>query len=205
MIFYGSRATTLTKGQIRNVKCSHCDTDSTMTYHVFGKYAHVYWVPLFPMEKICVVECNNCSKTFEFAQFTEQISNKLKIEKERNPAKNPIWYYSGLFIIASLIGYGFYSSQKEDSDTQAYFENPKEGDVYETKSGSGGFTTLKFIGESKNKDSLYFYLNDMEIDQSSAIHKIDLDKYYNEVYSFDKAFLDSLYNSKYIYKINRNK
>lgn len=204
MIFYGSRATTLTNGQIRNVKCSHCDTDSTMNYHVFGKYAHVYWIPFFPMAKICIVECTNCNKTFEFDRFTEQMTNKLKIEKERNPAKTPIWFYSGLILIASLIGYSFYSSQKEDSETHTYYENPKEGDIYETKTETGNYTTMKFVSNSINNDSVYFYLNDMETDQSSAIHKIDINKYYNEVYSFDKVYIDSLYNSKYIYKIKRN-
>lgn len=204
MIFYGTRATNIKNGQIRNVTCPNCETNTSMTYSVFGKYAHIYWIPLFPYKKVGVTECNECKKTFEFKELPAEIQTKLTREKENNPPKYPIWYFSGLFIIVLLIGYGIYSSQKKDADTQAFYENPKEGDIYETKTETGAFTTMKFIAESKNKDSLYFYVNEMEIDNSSAINQIDIEKYYKEIYSFEKTYLDSLYKAKYIYKINRN-
>lgn len=201
MIFYGTRAKNIHNGQIKNVKCPSCENETNMKYSVFGKYAHVYWVPFFHMETIYVTECNNCYKTYEPKELGDDVKKKLKIEKERNGIKAPIWFYSGPFIILGLILFGLYSSMKEDSNTEEYYKNPIKGDVYEVKTMDGNYSSMKF--ERKLNDSIYFLVNDMAINKSSEIDKINIDKYYNDMYSFHKLYIDSLFKSHYIYKINR--
>jgi hypothetical protein len=84
MIFYGTKASTIKNGQIINVDCPNCETNSSMIYSVFGKYAHIYWIPLFPIKKITITECNNCKKTFEYKELPQAIQTKLDREKEKD-------------------------------------------------------------------------------------------------------------------------
>jgi len=49
MIFFGTRASNINNGKIINADCPNCEVNSTMVYNVFEKYAHVYWIPFFPM------------------------------------------------------------------------------------------------------------------------------------------------------------
>ena len=52
MIFYGTNAKNIKNGKVINVQCPNCEQNTSMTYSVFGKYAHVYWVPFIPYKKI---------------------------------------------------------------------------------------------------------------------------------------------------------
>ncbi|WP_298121335.1 zinc-ribbon domain-containing protein [Flavobacterium sp.] len=110
MIFYGTKASNIKNGQIINVDCPHCQTNTSMIYSVFGRYAHVYWIPFFPIGRVTVTECNSCKKTFEFSELPQPIQEKLLREKEKGGAKTPIWMFSGLGIIAVLVAIGIYSS-----------------------------------------------------------------------------------------------
>lgn len=114
MVYIGTQSYIIKQGQLNNIKCFNCDIDSSSDYHVYGKYLHLFLFPLFPIEKKYIVECNNCNKTSEFGSFADQIVKKLKIEKERNPAKYPIWFYSGIIIIGTLIGLFLYSFFKQN-------------------------------------------------------------------------------------------
>jgi len=114
MIYYiGTQSYIIKQGQLMNIKCSNCDTNSSSDYHVYGKYMHIFLFPLFPIEKKYIVECNNCYRTLEFGNFSDQILKKLKIEKERNPAKYPIWFYTSIIITGTFIGFLFYSFLKQ--------------------------------------------------------------------------------------------
>lgn len=114
IVYIGTNSYILKQGQLNNAVCSNCDINSSFDYHVFGKYLHFFLFPLFPVEKKYIVECNNCNKTSEFGNFSEQIVKKLKIEKERNPAKYPTWFYSGLILIGLFVGLIFYALIKEN-------------------------------------------------------------------------------------------
>lgn len=203
MIFYGTRASTLKNGQIINVDCPNCNTNSTMTYSVFGKYAHVYWIPLFPFEKITAAECNSCKKTYLYKELPQSIQTKLDREKEKHGIKLPIWMFSGVFLILSGIGYGFYSSQKADSDTAEYIKNPTKGDLYYIKLNDGFYTVAKVT--STDKDSVYLRFSNLETDQMSSVD--DISKPENFIMGKDgygRDRLKELFESDTIYTIERN-
>ena len=105
MIFYGTRAKNIHNGQIKNVKCPHCENETSMTYSIYGKYAHVYWIPFFPIGNVGVTECNSCKRTYEIKELPENIKMKYHNEKEKDGVKTPIWFFSGLFIVAILVLY----------------------------------------------------------------------------------------------------
>ncbi|NOY47616.1 MAG: hypothetical protein GXO84_05380, partial [Chlorobi bacterium] len=99
-----------------------------MTYSLFGEYAHIYWIPLFPLGRKNIVECNSCKRVFKIIELPESI--KQKVRRERENAKTPLWYYSGLVIFIIGISYGAWTSGKNKEDNSAYIKTPKIGDVY---------------------------------------------------------------------------
>ncbi|MEO8532621.1 MAG: hypothetical protein ABI441_02670 [Flavobacterium sp.] len=202
LLYYGTKATNLKNGQIINVDCPNCNTNVSMIYSVFGKYGHLYLIPFFPIKKLTFAECNSCKKTFEEAELPSAIQQKLQREKEKNAVKTPIWMFSGLFIIAALIGLGFYSSHQTDVDTGTFIKDPKVGDVYFLNSAEGYYTTMKV--NQVLKDSLSVFINDMEIDRKTDVDKIDIDKNYKNKSNIAKKDMLKLYDEKKIYEVKRN-
>lgn len=201
MIFYGTKASTIKNGQIINVDCPNCETNSSMIYSVFGKYAHIYWIPLFPIKKITVTECNNCKKTFEYKELPQAVQTKLDREKEKDGTKTPIWMFSGLFIIATLVAFGIYSSGETEKKEAEYLKAPKVGDIYRFESNPGFYSTMKV--ESVLKDSLHVFINKVETNKTSGVDDIDKPENYSEIYGYSKAEIIKMYKDKEIYEINR--
>jgi phage FluMu protein Com len=201
LFYYGTKATNLKNGQIINVDCPNCNTNVSMIYSVYGKYAHLYLIPFFPVKKLTFTECNSCKKTFAQAELPSSIQQKLEREKEKNAIKTPIWMFSGLFIIAAITAMGFYSSHQTDVDSENFIKSPKTGDIYFLNSTDGFYTTMK-INEI-SKDSLTFFLNDMEIDSKSEMDKIDIDKNYKSKSNIAKKDVLKLYNDKKIFEVKR--
>lgn len=201
MIFYGTRASNLKNGKISRVTCPNCEQETSMTYSVFGKYAHIYWIPFFPYSKVTITECDQCKRTFEAKELPDNIKEKLRVESDRNPAKTPIWQFSGLIIITALIGIGIYSSKQQKSDEISYLDKPEVNDLYEYKTTSGYYSTMKV--SKVTSDSVYFLLNDMETNKKSGINDIDKATNYNDTDSYSKEELKQFYKEGVIYEINR--
>lgn len=49
MIIFGSKASNIGNFEVPNSKCAYCENESTQRISVFGKYAHIFWIPFFPM------------------------------------------------------------------------------------------------------------------------------------------------------------
>jgi len=199
MIFYGTKATNLKNDRIINVDCPNCSTNVSMNYSVFEKYAHIYWIPFFPVKKLTFAECNSCKKTFEFKELTAAIQQKINMAKGR--ISSPLWMYSGIFIIGVLVLYSFYSSMQRSSDTKTYIQTPKAGDIYYVDESNGFYTTMKVSAVSK--DSVEVFLNEMEIDKKSQIDKVDLEENYKKEEKIAKSTIQRLYKENKIYEVVR--
>lgn len=202
MIFYGTKASNIKNGQVINVDCPHCETNTSMTYSVFGKYAHVYWIPFFPIGKTTVAECNNCKRTFEYSELPQPIQTKLDREKEKDGAKTPIWMFSGLGVIAVLVAIGYVVSGQTEKKEAEYLKAPKVGDIYKFESNPGFYSTMKV--ESVLKDSVHVLINDMETNKTSGINDIDKPENYKELYGYSKEQIRKMYKDNEIYEIERN-
>lgn len=175
MVFYGTRATTLKQGQINNVTCPNCNAITSMSYAIFGKYAHIYWIPSIPLGKENVIECNSCKKTYKLNSLPDGIKKKFEFEKQG--ARIPIWYFSGLAIILTIIALITYSSFRDKENAAIYVQDPQVGDVYSLDYlGNGFYTTMKVT--SISGDTIIVVYNDYETDRKSQISRIDISKNY---------------------------
>ena len=173
---------------------------SKHNFSIFGRYAYLYWIPIFPLTKKGVSECTNCNITLEPKEMNDQL--KLAYQNANGNAKTPITYWIGTLIIASLIGFGIYSSNQHDKDVVDYIEFPKTGDVVEYKSDVF-YTTFKII--EVTNDSIFVIDNNYEIESQSAINKIDIkSNYTTEPYSISRERFKELFADKTLLDINRD-
>ena len=201
MIFYGTKGSHLHSERKSNIKCDNCNEITAHNISVYGKYAYLYWIPVFPMSKKVFSECTNCNATKDFNGMNEKLSFASK-DVKRN-AKTPIWYWSGLGIIAIIFVFGIYSAKQHDKDVIDYIKNPKAGDVIEYKvDETGYYSTLKIA--SVSKDSIFVIQNDYEIERKSKVYKIDKSKNYTtKPYAVSKEEFQKLFKEKIFLDIDR--
>lgn len=201
MIFYGTKGSHLKSERRGGIKCDHCNEITNHTISVYGKYAYLYWIPVFPMTKKVFSECSNCKTTKAYKEMNEKLKDAA-IEVKRN-VKTPIWYWSGLGIIALIIAFGAYSAGKHKKDLVNYIKEPAVGDVIEFRvTQTGYYSTLKI--KSVTNDSIFVIQNDYETDKKKGISGIDKAKNYTTVpYSLGKNEIQGLFDKGLFYDINR--
>jgi len=100
MLIFGSRASNIGNFDIPNTHCGYCQKENTQQISVFGKYAHIFWIPIFPFGKKAVAECAHCKRTIEQKEFSEDLKKKYFAHKK--DTKRPIWHWLGLLIVGAL-------------------------------------------------------------------------------------------------------
>ena len=65
MLIYGTNGTHLKSMQSTTATCPNCGTKGSLLFSIFGQYAHVYWIPLFPIGKKGGMKCQNCHAELE--------------------------------------------------------------------------------------------------------------------------------------------
>ena len=88
------RASHIASFEVPSCKCNFCEEDSSQVVSVFGRYIHLFWIPLFPVGKKVIGECTNCDRTFEKRDFPEQL--KSQYSEIKHNAKRPFWHWLGL-------------------------------------------------------------------------------------------------------------
>jgi len=201
MIFYGTNSSRLKNGKLNNVQCPNCENQTSMTYTVFGKYAYLYWIPVFPLGKTNILECDHCKRTYDLKELPEPVKRKFDLEKHTSI---PFLHFSGLAIIAGIIGFIGYSNAKDKENTAIYINEPAVGDVYYMDSDTHGrYTSMKI--RLVSSDSVFVAHNTYEIDRKSAIDEIDVPENYDLIsVGYSKEEILSLYNDDTIYEISRD-
>lgn len=201
MIFYGTKGSHLHSERKSGLKCDHCNETTAHNISVYGKYAYIYWIPIFPMAKKTFSECTNCNITLEKNGMNDKLKDAATAVNKI--AKTPIWYWSGLAIILALISFGIFSSMQHKEDLQSYIDEPAVGDIIEFKNSDTGFySTLKI--SSISNDSIFVIQNDYETDKKSGVSNIDKTSNYTAPpYSLGKNEIRKLFDEKVFYDINR--
>ncbi|MEN8121221.1 MAG: hypothetical protein ABFS35_12775 [Bacteroidota bacterium] len=201
MIVYGWKAAHIKSAQSRTATCPSCGTKGSLIFSVFSKHAHIFWIPLFPIGKTGAAQCQHCNYAMKANEMPDEIKreyNSLKSEK-----RAPIWQFSGLALIALLIAWGSISKAEEKKTEQDYISNPLSGDIYEFKTDSKNYSTLKVI--EITKDSIIVSYNEYETTKMSGISEIDIEaNYTDDLYVFSRTQIEDMYKEGTIYDVNRD-
>lgn len=200
MILYGKKGSVLKTEHLSNLTCPNCKTTGTLHCAVAGTYAHVYWIPFFPLGKKLITQCVDCKQVLEENEMPYDLREAcMHLKSETKP---PFWYFSGLGIIGLIMVWGSFASRQKDKDRQAYLADPQAGDRYEVKTKDGDYTVLKLAGTSG--DTVFFYLNQYSVNKSSGLYKIDkAENYMEETVGILQSKLKEMHAEGKIIDINR--
>ena len=200
MIIYGWKSSHIRTSKQPNLTCPSCQEKGGIISSIYGRYIHVFWIPLIPLGKTGGTQCNACGKTYKAKEMPEDIKREYKDFKSNTSM--PIWHLSGMVIIALIVGFSMISKKVEAKNELEYISNPLAGDVYEYETDVNNYTTLKVV-EVAN-DSIYFLYNNYAFSTKSGINKIDADSCYDqEIYVMANNKLKEMFDDGTIYDINR--
>jgi len=201
MIIYGSRTTHLLTEQTQE-PCANCKTANSIIVSIFQKYAHVFWIPFFPIGKTGVSQCSHCKQTFTLKQMPPILNNAYY--RIAAKTKTPVWTFAGIFLIVVLgIGVSIHNHFRIEEEKE-YIASPKAGDIYDVQTGVGRYTIYKV--EKVAGDSVYFRPNKYEIDKMTGVSKLMKEKsneYSDELLVTTKAKIKELYDKRNIYGVHR--
>ncbi|MDY7395856.1 hypothetical protein UMM65_11420 [Aureibaculum sp. 2210JD6-5] len=200
MIFFGSRSKHLKTERVSGLTCQHCQNQGSTNISIFAKYAHIYWLPFFPMGKTGVSECNHCKITLAPKDMNQRLKDSYY--KVKSDTKTPIFHYFGLGLIGAFIILMIYAVSAHKNDVKTYIENPRVGDVYDYKPNDY-YSTLKVT--EVTQDSIILTPNGYEIEKKSKLYKIDKsENYTGKPYAIGKNELKRMYDNKTILDIDRD-
>ncbi|WP_430908539.1 zinc-ribbon domain-containing protein [Maribacter sp. 2-571] len=200
MIIYGSKAVHLKSKQSKTTTCPNCRTIGSVVLSVYRRHAHIFWIPLFPIGKKGVSQCQHCKNLLKINEMPEPIKREYNALKKET--KGPIWQFTGPGILTALVAWGVYAEGERKKRDMEYISAPMKGDIYEYKVASGSYSTLKVTRLSH--DSVFVSPNDYEISKKSGLHTIDKSENYSDsIYGISKNELREMYGSGVIFNIGR--
>lgn len=201
MLIYGSRGKQLAKENLID-KCPSCGTLNAIDMYVFQKYAHVFWIPFFPMSKTGVSQCNHCKQTLKVNEMPDHIRNAY--ENLKSQTKAPVWMFSGLAVVAALITIGVISDKNKDERNARFILTPQSGDVFEIKTKDNQYTLFKV--DQVQGDSVLIRPSEYETNRSSGLSELKRkgDNAYSEIMlAFSKDELKKMLDKGEIIDIDR--
>jgi len=201
MIIYGHNSSNLENITPKTLKCPSCENNESTTLFLLGKYATLFWIPIFPMGKKVVSECSHCKVVLE----NKKMPPDFNIHKEnlKSKGKTPIWNWAGLILFGLVIIWATFQSQQHDKDVLIFAEAPAVHDRYDIKLDSGNYTTYKVI--DIENDSIHFKINDYEISRETKLYKIDKQENYgDDVFTMHKSLVNELHKTGTIVDISRD-
>ncbi len=101
MIIFGSRASNLGSVTITNTQCSYCENTGTQNIVQYGRYFHVFWIPVFPIGRKTFSECTHCKRTISKKDFGVELMHVFNEKKDK--IKRPLWHWIGLLLFGLLV------------------------------------------------------------------------------------------------------
>lgn len=120
-IIYGRKQATIKKYTHTQDSCKSCKSFD-LNVKVYKVYAHVFFIPFFPFgPKSVEMRCKSCGEPNRDISLQNHYEQNTKI---------PFYLFSGLILIAALIGALWVHIEYKNKREAAYVAAPKVGDVY---------------------------------------------------------------------------
>ncbi|WP_035563227.1 hypothetical protein [Hymenobacter sp. IS2118] len=202
MIIYGTNGAHVRTAPLPGIACPGCAATDKMQLSVFSRYAHIYWVPLFPYSKPAVLQCNHCQQGWEGKSLPTEFHEPARALKKETRA--PIWHWSGLGIVAALIGWGAFASSQDARANAAYLAAPRVGDIYTVRENEGerNYSLLKVV--AVKVPTVDVVPNEYVIDNSHPLEELNAPaKYSKESFTLNKLELTIMQNKGQLTDVDR--
>ncbi len=191
MIIYGTKAT-LCKSEYIFEPCPNCRTANSMQMSVFQRYAHVFWIPFFPIGKTGVSVCSNCRQVLKLDQMPPSL--RLSYDNIKTNTRIPIWTFAGVILVAIGVIAIIVSEKQKDEKVSKLILSPKKDDVFEIKLKDNEYTLYKV--QMVVGDTTYFFANKYQTNQETGLSDLSAKE-------FDTSMIYGLSKSKLI-EMNKN-
>ncbi|MCS4436686.1 zinc ribbon domain-containing protein [Aquiflexum gelatinilyticum] len=164
MVVFGSKATEVATETIQD-KCANCGTQNSVQMTVFQKYAHVFWIPFFPIGKTGLTQCSHCKQVLEKKEFPVYLRSNYEILKQKG--KTPVWTFSGIILLFFFFILGGIVSKQREEKNLMLIASPQAGDIYEIKIDYKQYTLYKV--ENIEGDTVFVLLNEYETNKRRGL------------------------------------
>lgn len=201
MIVYGIRSKESAK-EILTEKCPNCGAANSVDMYVFQKYAHIFWIPFFPVGKTGVSQCSHCRQMLKKKAMPPVLSAAYDNIKQH--LKTPLWMFSGLALVVALVVTGLIADKNKDEKNAKLILSPQRGDVFEIKTTANRYTLYKV--DAVRDDSAFLLINNYETDKIAGLRDLEQKfdtSFSEETYSFSKGELKKMLEKGEIIDIDR--
>ena len=167
MIIYGTRAKLL-KTEFIAEPCPNCNTQNKMQMNVFQKWAHIFWIPFFPIGKTGVSQCTHCQQVLKLKQMPPML--RMSYDNMKSQTNIPIWTFSGVGVIIVIAIAISISQQQTAKKVTQMIPSLKKNDILHIKLKDNAYTLAKV--NRVNKDSVFFFANNYQTDRVTDIDNL---------------------------------
>lgn len=179
MLIYGTKAVHLITSQSNFAVCPSCGLKGSTIISVYSKHFHLFWVPIFPIGKVSVSQCQHCKLALDEDKMPEYLRKECFALEETH--KTPKWQFIGTFIFAIIIIYFMFFKSQIKNKYDLYLSNPLSGDVYLYYRENGSLSSFKIV--KSTNDSLYIKQNIYEANSKSELSQLNNDENYSQLVS----------------------
>jgi len=167
MIIYGTKAKLL-KSEITSDTCPNCNTANSIQMNVFQRWAHIFWIPFFPIGKTGVSQCLHCRQVLKFKEMPASL--KLSYDNIKAQTTIPVWTFAGCFLIVIGSIFFYISEKQKAKKVNQWVLSPQKNDVFHIKLKNDHYTLYRV--NKVSGDSVYLALNKYEVDREDGLDDI---------------------------------
>ncbi len=164
MIIYGTNSKQLAKETLFE-KCPNCGAQHSVELFVFQKYAHVFWIPFFPLNKYGATQCNQCKQVLNKTKWPSYWQAQYDTLKAQT--HTPIWTFVGVALIGVLITWIIIDDKRNEERNARLILSPEKGDILEIKTSEDQYTLYKI--DKVEGDSVFLLINSYETNMPSGL------------------------------------
>jgi hypothetical protein len=183
-LVYGKRSFIIKKFTDHTLACPGCRAFN-LHVEVRKSYYHLFYIPFFPSwEKDIRMYCGDCGQPYSKGELITEYEQKTK---------NPVYLYSGLILVATLILLIVYINLQTQKQKAEYVANPQTGDTYLIREKNDSATTYYFLRVTRIHGDTVF-TNHSNLEYSRFVSGLDKEDFFvqDEVLFYSKAELKKM-------------
>ena len=202
MILYGSKGAHLRTAPLPGTGCPACTAQNSLTASVYSRYAHVYYIPFFPVNKVAVAQCGHCQQAWNEKSLPPELQPTVR--ELRKSTRFPLWHWAGVALLVLGLAGAFIAGRYHERDRVAWLAAPHTGDIYTVHSpgDSTKYSLLKVVSARGN--TVEVATNEYETDDSSPVTELNSpEKYRNASESLTLLDLQIMHNKGQLTDVDR--
>lgn len=104
LFLYGVRSSIIESYLVHLGRCASCNESANYRVTITGHYFHFFFVPVFPLWKSTVAECQQCRNLLKPKSYFPELQKSVYQHFQNNKiVKRPWWHSLGIIIIAGAV------------------------------------------------------------------------------------------------------